>query len=108
MRLVQDHIIPRLALEHMRIPARERVRCYAHVEVVLVVPPLSQLLAPLGVPVVAQDFEARQELFELHLPVEQYASGHDDEMRTPDPTIAGEMCKQGNRLNCFSASKSNP
>ena len=83
----------------MRVTARESVRRDARVEVVLVVPALSELLALLRVPVVAEHLEAGQELLELHFPVEEHARRDDDEMRTPDTAVAREMGKQRNCLD---------
>ena len=91
MRLIQDHVVPPLALEHVGVAAGERVGRDAYVEMILVVPPLAQLFPLLRVPVVAEHLEAGKELLELHLPVQQYARRYDDEMRTPDSTIARKV-----------------
>lgn len=88
MRLVKDHVVPPLALEDVCVAAREGVRRDASVEVIFVVPPLPQLLPLLHVPVVAEHLESGEELLELHLPVEQHASRHDDQVRTPDTPVA--------------------
>ncbi len=89
VRLVKDHVVPPLALEHMRVAARERVRRDARVEVVLVVPPLTQFLPLLRVPVVAEHLEPGQKLLKLHLPIQQHARGHDDQVWSPDAPVAG-------------------
>ena len=73
MRLVEDHVVPHLALENVRISACERVRGDADVKVVLVVPSLAELFSTFGAPVVTEDLEAGEKLFEFHLPVEQDA-----------------------------------
>jgi hypothetical protein len=82
VRLVQDHVVvPHLALEDVCVPARERVRGDAHVEVVLVVPSLSQLFPTLGAAVITQNLEAGEKLFGLHLPIQQHARRNDLCMR---------------------------
>ena len=91
MRLVEDHVVPPLALEDMCIARRERVRCDACVEVVLVVPSLAELLALLRVPVVAEHLEAGHELLELHFPVQEHARRDNDQVWSPDAAVAGEV-----------------
>lgn len=73
MCLVEDHVVPHLALENVCVPARESVRGNTHVEVVLVVPSLPQFLATFGRTMITQNPETREKLFKLHLPVEQHA-----------------------------------
>lgn len=77
MRFVENHIVPRLPLEYVRIAAGKRIRGDADVEVVLVVPALTKLLPTLRAAVIAHDFETWQELLELHDPVEKDACRDD-------------------------------
>ena len=91
MRLVEDHVVPSLALEYMRVTTRERVRCNARVEMILVVPPLTEFLALLRVTVIAEHFEAGQELLKLHLPVKEHARRHDNQVWAPYSTVARQM-----------------
>ena len=72
MSFVENHVVPRLALEDMGIPASQRVRRDAHIEVMLIIPPLSKLLAPLRGPMVAKRDETWQELLEFHLPIQKH------------------------------------
>ena len=99
MCFVEDHVVPSLALEDVRVARRERVRRDARVEVVLVVPPLAELLALLRVSVVAEHLEAGQELLELHLPVQEHARWDDDQVRSPDAAVAREVGKQCDGLD---------
>ena len=57
----------------------------------LVIPSYSKLLSTLGVAVIGKNLETRQELLELHLPIEQHACRDYNEMRSPDPTVTGKM-----------------
>ncbi len=75
----------------MRIAASKRVRCDANIEVELVVPALTQLFPPFGRAVVSKDLESREELLELHFPVHENTSRHNNQVRTPDAPIACEM-----------------
>jgi len=91
MRLVQDHVVPRLSLEDMRIAASKRVRRNADVEMELVVPALTQFLPSLGRAVVSEDLEPWKKFLEFHLPVHEDASRHDNQVRTPDAPLACQM-----------------
>ena len=53
----------------MSVATGKSIRGDANVEMVLVIPPLSQFLAAFSVAVVAQHLEARKEFLELHLPI---------------------------------------
>ena len=75
----------------MRIAASKRVRCDANVEVVLVVPALTQLLPSFGRAVISKDFESREKLLELHFPVHENTSRHNDQVWTPDAPITCQM-----------------
>ena len=88
MRFVEDHVVPRFAFENLCVPPCKTVRRDTDVELVPIIPTLSELLTTFRGPVVAQNLEAREELLELHLPVEQHASRHDDQVRTPDTPVA--------------------
>lgn len=50
--LIQDHIIPRFPLENMRITAGEGIGGDADVEVIFIIPALSQLFSPLRRPMI--------------------------------------------------------
>lgn len=99
MGLVEDHVVPRLALKDVCITAGESIRGDADVEVRLVVPALSKLLPTLGGTVVSEDVEAGEKLLELHFPVEQDAGGYDDKVRAPDAAVASEVGEKGDSLN---------
>ena len=71
------------------ILARKCVGCNTDVEVVFVKPATTELLTSLRRSVVAEYPEARQELLELHFPVEKNARWDDDEMWSPYATVAG-------------------
>lgn len=86
----------------MCVSTRQRIRRHADVEVVFIVPSLAQLLAAFGVPVIAEYFEAREELFELHLPIEEHTRRHNDEVWAPYTPVTGKMCQKCDRLDCFS------
>jgi len=105
MRLIQDHIVPRLSLEDMRIAAGKRVRRNADIEVELVVPALTQLLPSLGRAVVSEDLEPWKKFLEFHLPVHEHASRYDDQMRTPDAPLACQMSQQSDGLDCLSGNE---
>ena len=117
MRLIKDHVIPRLALEDMRVPAGKCVGSYTYVEMVLVIPTLAELLASFGRPMVTKNPESGQKLLELHFPVQKNA-GRDDlkcmstpslnaynrahnKMRSPNAAIASEMRKKCDGLDSF-------
>ena len=72
MSFIEDHIIPRLPLEDVGVTTSKCIRCDTDVEVMLVIPPLSQFLASFCRPVVAKRFESWQKFLEFHLPVQEY------------------------------------
>ena len=88
VRLVQDHVVPRLSLENVCVAASKRVRRDTNVEVKLIVPALTQFLPPLGSAVVSEDLETGKEFFELHLPIHEDTGWHDYQVWTPDTPIA--------------------
>ena len=106
MRLIQNHVVPWLSLEDVRVAAGKRVRRDADVEVELVVPTLTQLLPSLGRAVVSEDLEPGEKLFKFHFPVHENTSRHDDQMRTPDAPIARQMGQESNGLDGFTSNKS--
>ncbi len=77
MRFIQDHIVPSLTLEYVRVPASQCIRCDADIEVVLVIPALPKFFATFRRPVVAKHLKAGQKLFEFHLPIQKNASRDD-------------------------------
>lgn len=97
--LIEDHVVPRLALEYVRITAGEGIRGDADVEVGLIVPALSEFLPTLGGTVIGEDLEARKKLLELHFPVQENAGGHDNEVRSPYTAVAGQVSEKGDGLN---------
>lgn len=99
MSLVEDHVVPRLALEDVGIAASEGVRSDTDVEVRLVGPPLTKFLSTFSGTVICEDFEARKKLLELHFPVQENTGRHDDEMRAPDAPVAGKVSEEGDGLN---------
>jgi hypothetical protein len=72
MSFVENHVVPGLALEDVGISANQRVRRDAHIEVMLVIPPLSKLFAPFRGSMVAERDETGQELLELHFPIQKH------------------------------------
>lgn len=98
---VEDEVVPRFASEDVLIGEDELVRSDADVEGVLGVPSLSLLLSLLLSSVVHHELEPRQELAELHLPIEHDTRWDDDEVRTPLPFVAREMGEKRDSLNCF-------
>lgn len=76
MRLIQNHIMPRLATEHVLICQYELIGCHTDVELILGIPAFSFLFSFFDASVVSKDLEAGQELFELHLPVQHLLDGH--------------------------------
>ncbi len=101
MSLVEDKIVPRFAFEDMGITTCKGVRGDTDVECMAIVPAHSKLLASFRVPVVAENPKARQELLELHLPVENDASRNNNQMRPPNSPVACEVGKKGNGLDSF-------
>ena len=89
MRFVEDHVVPRFAFENLCVPTCKTVRRDTDVELVPIIPTLSELLTTFRGPVVTQNLEAREELLELHFPVEKNARWDDDEMWSPYATVAG-------------------
>lgn len=75
MRLVKNHVVPGFALEDMRVATGERIGSNTDIEMVLVIPTLSQLFTALGRAMIAEDFEAWKELLKFHLPIEQDTGG---------------------------------
>ena len=75
----------------MRIAASKRVRCDADIEVVLIIPALTQLFPSFGRAVVSKDLEPREKLLELHFPVHENTSWHNNQMWAPDAPIACQM-----------------
>jgi hypothetical protein len=98
---VEDEVVPRFASEDVLIGEDELVRSDADVEGVLGVPSLSLLLSLLLSSVVHHELEPRQELAELHLPIEHNTRRNDDEVRTPLSFVTREMGEERNRLNRF-------
>lgn len=76
MCLVKNHVIPRLAFENEGIPTGKRIGSDANVKMVLLVPSLTKFLSTFRAPVVAEDLESREELFELHFPIKKNAGGN--------------------------------
>lgn len=72
----------------MCVAAGKRIRRDANVEVKLIIPALTQLLPPLGRPVVSEDLETWEEFLEFHLPIHKDTGWHDNQVRTPDTPIA--------------------
>ena len=99
MSLVQDHVIPLLPPQNRCILEGEGVRSDANVEVILVVPPLTELPPAFGVAIVAEDLETREELLKFHFPIQDDARGDNDQMWAPYPSIGGEVSQQSNRLD---------
>ncbi|SRR5216684_3729107 len=106
MRLIQDHIVPRLSLEDMRIAAGKRVRRNADVEMVLVVPTMTQLFSSFGRAVVSKDLESWQKLLEFHFPVHENAGRHNNQVRAPDTPIACQMSQKSDGLDGLPRSRS--
>ena len=61
----------------MRVSAGEGVRRNANIEVVLIVPTLSQLFPSFCTAVVAKNLESWEKLLEFHLPIQQDTGGYD-------------------------------
>ena len=90
----------------MRIAASKRVGRDADIEVVLVVPALTQLFPSFGRAVVSQNLESWKKLLEFHFPVHENTGRHNDQVRTPDTLIACQMGQESNCLDSFSISES--
>lgn len=75
----------------MLIRKNDLIARYAHLPRVLGLPADSLLLSLLLVAVVGEDFETGEELFELHLPVENHGCWDDNEMLAPDALVASEV-----------------
>ena len=91
MRFIKDHVIPRLSFEDVLVSTGQGVRGYTDVERILVVPTSPKLLSPLRSSMVAEKLEARKELLELHLPIEQNTCRDNDEMRSPNAAVASQV-----------------
>ena len=102
MSLVQDHVVPLLSPQHRCVFEGKGIRSNADVEVKFVVPPSAKLLSTFGIAIVAEDLEPREELLKLHFPIQDDTSWNDDQMRTPYPSVSGEVSKQSDRLNRLS------
>ena len=89
--LVEDHVVPPSPLEGICILQHKLVRCDDHIKTVVSHPATSLCFSLLDVTIVGQDLEARQELLELHLPVEHDRSRNDNQMRTPDFVCCGKV-----------------
>lgn len=101
MCLVEDHVIPRLPLEDVRVSTGQGIRGDTNVEVVFIVPALSQFLTTLGVAVIAENFETREKFLELHFPIQEHTGWDDDKMGSPNTAVAGEMRQERDSLDCF-------
>jgi len=99
MGLVQNHVIPLLPPQNCGVLEGKGVRSDANIEVMLVIPPLPKFPSAFRVAIVAKDFEAREELLELHFPIQYDTRGDDDQMWTPYPSIRGEVGQQSDRLD---------
>ena len=104
MCFVEDEVYPWLAPKNVLICQHKLVRRDAHVKAVGCVPTYTLRFALFLRTVVRKDFETRQELFELHLPVEHHTRGCHDQVGTPVATIACEMREQCDGLNCLAQS----
>ena len=96
--LIEDHVIPLLPSECEVILNHQLIRRDAHVKRVLFAPPM-----PLDLPLllraeVCEYLQCRAPLLELHLPIDNNGSGHDNQVRAPDALIAGEGC---NHRDCL-------
>jgi hypothetical protein len=89
-----------LSPEGVRVLHHELVGGDADVEGVEAGPAVAQQLARLGRAEVRQHLEDGAELLELHLPVDQTARGHDDEVRPPDAfpflSLWNQECRERN------------
>ena len=83
----------------MRIAASKRIRRDADIEVVLVVPALTQLFPSFRRAIVSKDLESWEKLLELHFPVHENTSRHNNQVRTPDAPIACQMGQKGDSLD---------
>lgn len=77
MGLIQDHIVPCFSFKDVGIPTCKRVGGDADVEMVFIVPTLTQLFSTFRIAMVTQSPKTRQEFLEFHLPVQQH-TGRDD------------------------------
>ena len=102
MCLIEDHIVPLLAFEKILVAACKSVRRNTNVEVMFVVPSLTEFLSPLDVSMISENLESGKKFFELHFPVQQDTCRNDDQMRSPDATITSKMGEKCDCLNCFS------
>jgi hypothetical protein len=112
--LVENHVVPLLALEGVGILNHQLIRCDAHVKVIQFRPASSQLLACFGPSVVRQNLESRtpdahktgskqpvqhenmcesSPSFEFGLPVYNATGGHHDKMGTPNALECCQKCK---------------
>ena len=77
------------------------VRSDANVERILFTPALTLQLSLLLRAEVCQHLQTGTPALELHLPVNHDRCGDDNEVRTPNPSVASKRGQQRNRLNRF-------
>ena len=86
--LIEHHVVPLLAAERKMILDHELVRRDAHMERVFLTPSLALRLSFFLRSEVGKNLKRRAPALELHLPVDNDGSGHDDQVWTPDTAIA--------------------
>jgi hypothetical protein len=99
VRLVQDHVDPRLAPEDVLVGDDDLVRRDADLPRVLGEPADALLLPLLLVAVIRKDLEAWEKLLEFHLPIQDDGGRDDDEVLAPDATIACQVAEQRDGLD---------
>lgn len=93
--------MPPFASKDRLVCKNELIGCDDHVEGVFGIPPHTALFPFFDRAVVAKYLEPRQELFELHFPVEDDARRDDDQVRSPDSFVAGQVGEERDSLDGF-------
>ena len=91
--------VPLPATKYLLVLNDDFVRGDADVEHIELTPSEPLLLAFLPSAEVGDDLERGTPLLYFHLPIDQYAGRHHDQMRTPNSLDLRQIAKQSDRLN---------
>lgn len=122
VRFIQNHVIPPLPSECIGVLHHQLIRRDANMKTVQLRPAHSKILSRLAGAIVRQNFkhrtpetiplvkrskrnnESRSPFLEFGFPVDNTASGDDDEVRSPETSVHSQVCQQRYRLDCFTKS----
>ena len=100
--LIQNHVIPLFAPKDKMVLNHQLVGRDAHMEGVVLTPALPLEFALLLSAEVRKNLETRAPSLELHLPVDHDRRRHDDQVRSPDASVARKRGEERYGLNSLS------